>query len=79
VVGDRRYGGLSVKGLGGHALHAFSVGFPHPANGQNIAVYAPLPPGLMSLLRQLTVGNFNEVLKDLSALEFMLELSAKEL
>jgi 23S rRNA pseudouridine955/2504/2580 synthase len=79
IVGDRRYGGLSVKGLGGHALHAFAVGFSHPANGQSMTVYAPIPQGLMSLLRQISGENFNELLKDLSALKFMREFSAKEL
>jgi 23S rRNA pseudouridine955/2504/2580 synthase len=70
VVGDRRYGGLSVKGLGGHALHAFAVGFRHPATGQSITVYAPLPPGLTSLLRQIAAGNFATLLQDLTALKF---------
>lgn len=70
VVGDRRYGGLSVKGLGGHALHAFAVRFPHPATGQSMTVYAPLPPGLMSLLRQIAAGNFAKLLEDVTALEF---------
>lgn len=71
VVGDKRYGGLVVKGLGGHALHAFAVGFPHPATGRSIVIYAPVPQGLLSLLRQLSAGSFDEVLKDLTALEFM--------
>ena len=69
VVGDRRYGGLSVKGLGGHALHAFAVGFPHPATGQSMTVYAPLPPGLMSLLRQIAGESFQEVMSGLPELE----------
>lgn len=78
VVGDRRYGGLSVKGLGGHALHAFAVGFPHPATGQRTVVYAPVPQGLLSLLRQLSSGNFDEVLKELTALEFMSGFAATD-
>lgn len=69
VVGDRRYGGLSVKGLGGHALHAFAVGFPHPATGQSMTVYAPLPPGLMSLLRQIAGECFQEVMSGLPELD----------
>jgi len=77
VVGDRRYGGLSVKGLGGHALHAFAVGFPNPATGTGLTVYAPLPPGLMSLLKQVAGGNFKELLKGLAGLEFMGEYSAE--
>ena len=69
VVGDRRYGGLSVKGLGGHALHAFAVGFPHPDTRQSMTVYAPLPPGLMSLLRQVAGESFQEVMSGLAELE----------
>jgi 23S rRNA pseudouridine955/2504/2580 synthase len=76
VVGDRRYGGLSVKGLGGHALHAFAVGFPHPETGQSMTVYAPLPSGLMSLLRQIAGENFNGILQGLTELEFISECSA---
>jgi len=71
VVGDRRYGGLSVKGLGGHALHAFAVGFPHPDTGQQMTVYAPLPQGLLSLLRQVVVEEFMEIMNGLSKLAFM--------
>jgi len=76
VVGDRRYGGLSVKGLGGHALHAFAVGFPHPDTGQKMIVYAPLPQGLISLLKQITGGAFKEILNGLTGLEFMGEFSS---
>jgi len=77
VVGDKRYGGLVVKGLGGHALHAFAVGFPNPGIGQRMTVYAPLPQGLISLLRQVAGNNFNEILKGLTELEFMSEFSAE--
>jgi len=76
VVGDKRYGGLAVKGLGGHALHAFAVGFPNPGSGQAMKVYAPLPPGLMSLLRQISAGTFKELLHGLTGLEAMGEFSA---
>ena len=76
VVGDKRYGGLMVKGLGGHALHAFAVGFPNPGTGESMKVYAPLPQGLVSLLRQVAGGNFTEILKELTELEFMGEFSA---
>lgn len=76
VVGDRRYGGLSVKGLGGHALHAFAVSFPNPATDQRMVVYAPLPQGLISLLRQVVVEDFIEIMNGLSKLDFMGEFSS---
>lgn len=71
VLGDKRYGGLAVKGLGGHALHGFAVGFPNPVTGERMKVYAPLPPGLLSLLRQVAGESFAELLKGLTCLEFM--------
>jgi 23S rRNA pseudouridine955/2504/2580 synthase len=77
VVGDKRYGGLVVKGLGGHALHAFAVCFPHPGTGQSMTVYAPMPQGLLSLLRQIAEDNFTELLAGLTGLEFMGEFSAE--
>lgn len=73
VVGDKRYGGIVVKGLGGHALHAFAVAFPHPDSGNSITVYAPLPHGLLSLLRQLAAADFPGILQSLVELEFMRE------
>jgi len=77
VVGDKRYGGLVVKGLGGHALHAFAVGFPNPGTGQAMNVYAPLPVGLVSLLKQVAGNSFPEVLKGLTELEFTPESSGE--
>lgn len=53
IVGDKRYGGPVVKGLGGHALHALAVSFPHPQSGEAMTVSAPLPPGLLTLLEQV--------------------------
>lgn len=76
VVGDKRYGGPIVKGLGGHALHAFAVAFPNPANGRGVTVYAPLPEGLMSLLKQVSGESFREILEGLPDLDFMDEISS---
>lgn len=76
VIGDKRYGGLTVKGLGGHALHAFAVSFPHPGSGIDMRVYAPLPETLMSLLDQVTRESFKEILDLLPELEFQEELSS---
>jgi RluA family pseudouridine synthase len=72
ILGDIRYGGMKVKGLGGHALHAFAVTFPHPSSEENMTVYAPLPETLLELIRQIT-GDSNSlilsVLKGIKPLE----------
>lgn len=78
VVGDKRYGGLVVKGLGGHALHSFAAGFPNPSTGQKMVLYAPLPPGLISLLRQLSADRFPELLCGLTGLEPASDYSATD-
>lgn len=53
ILGDIRYGGMLVKGLGGHALHAFAVTFPNPSSEAEMTVYAPLPETLLELIRQI--------------------------
>jgi 23S rRNA pseudouridine955/2504/2580 synthase len=68
IVGDLRYGGELVKGLGGHALHAFAVSFPHPVSAVVMTVVAPLPPGLLSLLEQIARGSWHQLLVDMAAL-----------
>lgn len=72
VLGDRRYGGMLVKGLGGHALHAFAVTFPHPTTEQEMTVYAPLPETLLELIRQIAGDStplILSILKKLKPLE----------
>lgn len=71
VVGDKRYGGPVVKGLGGHALHALAVAFPNPSTGDWMKVFAPLPKGLLALLKDVCGIAFQETLERLSMLEFM--------
>jgi 23S rRNA pseudouridine955/2504/2580 synthase len=68
ILGDRRYGGATVRGLGGHALHAFAASFPHPATGEVITIYAPLPPGMLSLLEQVALGGWPQLLADITQL-----------
>lgn len=62
ILGDRRYGGATVKGLGGHALHAFAVSFPHPATGSAMTIYAPLPVGMSALLAQVAGERLSQLL-----------------
>lgn len=69
ILGDLRYSGRLVKGLGGHALHAFASSFPHPVSEAAMTVYAPLPPGMLSLLEQIALERWPQLLADMAALE----------
>lgn len=66
LVGDRRYGARgvappdatpaeasAVRGFARQALHAYRLGFTHPASGQALAFTAPLPADLRDLLAVL--------------------------
>ena len=66
IIGDRRYGGITFKGLGGHALHAFSTTFPHPATEEELTIYAPLPPGMLALLESVCTRDFKALLMGLA-------------
>lgn len=68
ILGDRRYGGATVKGLGGHALHAFATSFPHPQATTPMTVYAPLPPGMLKLLEQTAGSHWQQLLAQLPLL-----------
>ncbi len=68
ILGDLRYGGRLVKGLGGHALHAFASSFPHPVTALEMTVYAPLPATLLSLLEQIAEERWPQLLADLAKL-----------
>jgi RluA family pseudouridine synthase len=61
VLGDRRYGGPPLSGYVGIALHSFRTTLTHPATGERIAVYAPLPDGLLAIIRRLA-GDASEPL-----------------
>ncbi|TSK03578.1 MAG: RluA family pseudouridine synthase [Geobacter sp.] len=49
ILGDKRYGGRSLTGFAGHALHSFRTTLMHPATGEEIDVPAPLPEQLLRL------------------------------
>jgi 23S rRNA pseudouridine1911/1915/1917 synthase len=54
VVGDSRYGPRGKWLLKDrHFLHAYHLGFTHPATGQDVTFEAPLPSELDDLLRRL--------------------------
>lgn len=48
IVGDRKYG-ASDEFRRRIRLHAYSLSFPHPANGRIITVKSPMPKGFLSL------------------------------
>jgi RluA family pseudouridine synthase len=65
VLGDKRYGGRSLRGFAGHALHSFRTSFTHPATGVEHRVHAPLPPAFLRLLRELAGSDFQRLIKSL--------------
>jgi 23S rRNA pseudouridine955/2504/2580 synthase len=69
VLGDIRYGGIQVKGLGGHALHAFAVTFPNPSSNNEMTIYAPLPGPLLELFRQVAGDSTPLILSILKSLK----------
>jgi 23S rRNA pseudouridine1911/1915/1917 synthase len=48
IVGDRKYG-ASAEFKRRIRLHAYSLSFPHPADGRIITVKSPMPDGFLSL------------------------------
>ncbi len=65
IMGDRRYGGPLVPGLGGIALHSFRTRLTHPATGQELEIFAPLPDQFLALIARLTGDAFIPVLRSL--------------
>ena len=54
--GDREFNKLTRKsGLRRLFLHAHRLRFPHPADGQNMSIRAPLPPELVEVLGEMGV------------------------
>jgi 23S rRNA pseudouridine1911/1915/1917 synthase len=48
IVGDRKYG-ASDDFIRRIRLHAYSLSFPHPENGEMMTVLSPMPNGFLSL------------------------------
>jgi 23S rRNA pseudouridine1911/1915/1917 synthase len=57
ILGDTRYGGggddARALGLGRPFLHAWRIGFEHPATGERLELEDPLPDDLTSALRRV--------------------------
>jgi len=51
IVGDRKYG-ASGKFIRRVRLHAYSLSFPHPADGRVVIVKSPMPEGFLVLKEQ---------------------------
>lgn len=52
IVGDDFYGEASPL-LARHALHAATLAFPDPINGETVRVFAPVSPDMSSLIENL--------------------------
>ncbi len=57
VTGDTLYGAESPY-IVRHALHSWRTEFPHPATGETIAVTAPVPQDMRTLMDALGFTNF---------------------
>jgi 23S rRNA pseudouridine1911/1915/1917 synthase len=60
VVGDTRYGGRTVSGLGRPFLHAAYLSFTHPASGAPCAYHSALPADLDAVLGGLPTDDGQE-------------------
>jgi 23S rRNA pseudouridine955/2504/2580 synthase len=60
IAGDEKYGDFALNrtlardGLKRMFLHAWKIGLPHPANGEALALQAPLPDALGRFLKDLS-------------------------
>lgn len=65
VAGDKRYGGRVLQGYEGILLHSFRTSLTHPATGETLTVFAPLPAGFLAQLRELAGEGFLSLLMGL--------------
>lgn len=68
IMGDKRYGGPPLPAMDGMALHSFRTTITHPATGQRVEIYAPLPEQLQTLIARLTGDAFTPLLRSLPEL-----------
>lgn len=52
IIGDDMYGNTS-EFIGRHALHAVSLDFPHPTNGETVHLSSPIPEDIARAITQL--------------------------
>jgi 23S rRNA pseudouridine955/2504/2580 synthase len=68
VLGDRRYGGPTLSGYAGIALHSFRTTLTHPATGERLSIFAPLPAGFLAIIRRLAGDGSEQLLRTFSNL-----------
>jgi RluA family pseudouridine synthase len=57
LLGDVRYGGPAVEGLGRQALHAGRLSFLHPTTGARVELEVPLPDDMARVRAELLAGS----------------------
>ncbi len=65
VLGDLRYGGSSVSGWRGHALHSFRTHTTHPETGRELIITAPLPSDFIACLSTAALDDSGSLLDSL--------------
>ena len=66
IAGDEKYGDFALnkalpkQGLKRMFLHAWKIQFPHPLNGLNMALEAPLPEVLTAFLHKLSTNDIQD-------------------
>jgi len=52
ILGDQLYGNADSRLIPRQALHSWKVEFEHPRTGLPLILHAPLPPDMLSIIRQ---------------------------
>jgi 23S rRNA pseudouridine955/2504/2580 synthase len=66
IAGDEKYGdfafnkSLSREGLKRMFLHAWKIRFPHPINGDDVKLEAPLPEALQTFIHRVSTKELQE-------------------
>ncbi len=69
IWGDCRYGGRPVQNCDGFLLHSFRTTLDHPATGEKLDIFAPLPEAFLEHLRRMAGGGYAALLDSLASLE----------
>ncbi len=68
VWGDSRYGGRAVPDCEGQLLHSFRTTLDHPATGEILDIFAPLPVEFLKQIKRIAGDNYGSLLDSLAAL-----------
>ncbi len=69
IWGDRRYGGRPMQDCEGFLLHSFRTALDHPATGEKLDIYAPLPEAFLNQIRLMAGNGYGSLLDSLADLE----------